>query len=697
MRHQPRCSRSLGKFTKQPLFILIIAAVFGGSCLSVSAEDTDMISGYRTLPMAPLGPCNLWPRFRFQVRNAPIKTSNSLSPEDRAGMFTNAAVPPMPYLIQDNYTRERKKDRLPIIQLENKSLRAIFYPSLGGRMISLYDKRARRELLFNNPVFQPANLAIRNAWFSGGVEWNGPLYGHSLLTCSPVFAGKVETPRGSLLRLYEFDRALETTWQVDVFLPSDDDRLWIHVKAINPNAHDVNFYWWTNIAVPVDEKTRVLSPTDYALSHDSTGNLRIPFPDFGGFDASYPQNCPTAQSVFFRKPGSQLPWCASVDGRGRGISHLSTPTLFGRKLFTWGHGRGGKRWMDFLSEEGEGSYIEIQGGVTPTQLQTRPLKAGASIEWTECLSAFSMDAKAAHAQDYFAAVAAADKVITERVPKASLQEMDEFLRAHADAPVQKLLHRGAAWGLLNEKLTGRRVSPGLAFDCEPSDEERPWAELVAGGTFSADSLGKAPLSFNVSPLWVSSLNASARARGMTWLHRLHLSIAKMEAGDFVEAREHLQASLALKENAPAHRCLALLNERDGNLSAAHTDYQRAWPLCGNDANLAVEICDFFIRHKLHAAFSAFVKTLPAAVAKHERIELMSAQIALEQGDFRRVRQVLGREFCTVREGELSLTELWFSLQIKEAESRKGQALTEDEKQEVMRRFPPPRRIDFRMR
>ncbi len=210
-----------------------------------------MTVGSRTLPMAPLGPHDLWPQFRFQIEETPIRVPANLSAEDRAGTLANAAVPRLPYLLQDNYTRQRQSRSLPTIQVENAALRATFYPSLGGRMISLYDKRGRRELLFDNPVLQFANLAIRNAWFSGGVEWNGPLYGHSLLTCSPVFAGMVATPRGPLLRLYEFDRALETTWQVDVFLPPHDDRLWIHVKAINPNAHDVRFYWWTNIAVPL--------------------------------------------------------------------------------------------------------------------------------------------------------------------------------------------------------------------------------------------------------------------------------------------------------------------------------------------------------------------------------------------------------------------------------------------------------------
>jgi Tfp pilus assembly protein PilF len=612
-------------------------------------------------------------------------------------MFTNAAVAPLPYLLQDNYTRHREPGRLPVIQIENQALRAVFYPSLGGRMISLYDKRGGRELLFNNPVFQPANLAIRNAWFSGGVEWNGPLYGHSLQTCGPVFAGVVETPRGPLLRLCEFDRALETTWQVDLFLPASDDRLWVHVKAINPNAHDLNFYWWSNIALPLGRDTRVLSPVDYALSHDAAGNVRIPFPDFDGFDGSYPARYDHAKSVFFRKPGSQKPWSVCVDGRGRGLSHVSTPTLSGRKLFTWGTSRGGKRWMDFLSQTGKGDYLEMQGGVTPTQLQARPLRAGASIEWTECFSPFAMDKKAAHAPDYLAACAAAGKIIDERVPAVALQQMHEFLSAHAETPVQTVLHRGAAWGWLHEKRTGRKLSPGLAFETEPGEEERPWAELLTAGTFSTGVLERPPRSFNVSPGWAAALSNSARAHGATWLHHLHLGVARLEAGAFAEAEKLFEASLGLKDNAPAHRNLALLRERAGHLDAAQTAYERAWRLCGNDANLAVEIGAFLTRHKRPAAFNTFVKSLPGAVAQHERIQLMMARVALEQGDYRLVRRLLQREFCTIREGELSLSDLWFTSHIKEAEGREGRALTTEEKQQLMRKSPPPRQIDFRMR
>jgi len=156
-------------------------------------------------------------------------------------------------------------------------------------------------------------------------------------------------------------------------------------------------------------------------------------------------------------------------------------------------------------------------------------------------------------------------------------------------------------------------------------------------------------------------------------------------------------SLALKDNALAHRNLALLHERDSHLDAARQAYERAWSLCGNDANLAVEIGDFLVRHKRHNEFAAFVKSLPVAIANHERIQLQSAQVALEQGNYRAVRRLLQREFCTIREGELSLSDLWFASYIKESEQRAGRELTADEKQQLMRKFPPPQQIDFRMK
>ena len=94
----------------------------------------------------------------------------------------------LPYMVQDQYTRDKENKEYCACVLENNYLRAVFLPELGGRLWSLYDKEKCQDLLYVNPVFQPGNLGLRNAWFSGGVEFNVGIKGHNPLTCSPLWA-----------------------------------------------------------------------------------------------------------------------------------------------------------------------------------------------------------------------------------------------------------------------------------------------------------------------------------------------------------------------------------------------------------------------------------------------------------------------------------------------------------------------------
>ena len=91
-----------------------------------------------------------------------------------------------PYRQQNNYNRELVEKEIDIIVLENNYLKASFLPTLGGRLWSLYDKVNNKELLYVNPVLRFGNLALRNAWFSGGVEWNVGAVGRSPFTCSDL-------------------------------------------------------------------------------------------------------------------------------------------------------------------------------------------------------------------------------------------------------------------------------------------------------------------------------------------------------------------------------------------------------------------------------------------------------------------------------------------------------------------------------
>ena len=114
-------------------------------------------------------------------------------------------------------------------------LTATFLPGYGGRLWSLVHRPTGRELLHRNPILQPANLALRDAWLAGGVEWNIGATGHWPLTCSPLHAVRLSAPDGTpVLRMYEFERLRRVVMTVDAWLPAGSPTLMVHVALHNP-------------------------------------------------------------------------------------------------------------------------------------------------------------------------------------------------------------------------------------------------------------------------------------------------------------------------------------------------------------------------------------------------------------------------------------------------------------------------------
>ena len=124
----------------------------------------------------------------------------------------------LPWTRQDMWGCEREKQEVPVIVVENDLIKASITPQYGGKIWSVYHKKLHREFFMKNPALQPADYSMRKGWVSGGVEWNWTpgFCGHSTFTLSPVYAAKVPTERGDILRLWEYDRTNHTVWQVDL-------------------------------------------------------------------------------------------------------------------------------------------------------------------------------------------------------------------------------------------------------------------------------------------------------------------------------------------------------------------------------------------------------------------------------------------------------------------------------------------------
>jgi hypothetical protein len=79
---------------------------------------------------------------------------------------------------------------------------------------------------------------------------------------------------------------------------------------------------------------------------------------------------------------------------------------------------------------------------------------------------------------------------------------------------------------------------------------------------------------------------------------------------------------------------------------------------------------------------------------HDRIQILSARIALERGDYPTVEQLMQHEYAVVREGETELTDIWFELHYRR-NTAAGTTLSDAAKAELRRLNPPPVHIDFR--
>lgn len=207
-----------------------------------------------------------------------------------------------PYRQFNTYTRTLTKQKVGTAVLENRHLRAVFLPGYGGRLWSLEDKAAGRDLLYTNDVLQFSNLAVRNAWFSGGVEWNIGIIGHNPFTTAPLYTARLEEKGVPVLRMYEYEQVRGVCYQMDFWLGEEDKFLNCRFKIINENSDVTPMYWWSNIAVPEYEGGRVVVPAEKAYTLKNMCVYKTDIPVVNGVDVTAYNDIPTSIDYFFDIP-----------------------------------------------------------------------------------------------------------------------------------------------------------------------------------------------------------------------------------------------------------------------------------------------------------------------------------------------------------------------------------------------------------
>lgn len=603
-----------------------------------------------------------------------------------------------PYCAQDNYTRSYNGEKLDVIVLENENLRASFAPGMGGKLWSLYDKKKQRELLFSNPVARPAHLGTRNAWCSGGVEWNCGIWGHTPFTCSPIFVARLADDRGEpVLRMYEYERIRGVVYQMDFSLPEGSEVLYARMRVVNPSQHSTAMYWWSNIAVPAMEGSRVIVPADAAYSIVDGAMTLVPIPKRDGIDVTYPNHNPVSVDYFFKTKADHRKYICHMLPDGYGLFECSTARLQGRKIFVWGQGPGGRKWQEYLSGEGNpGLYNEIQCGLARTQSECLPMPPQTAWEWLEAYGPIEADMHQINGEWLEARGAVEDRI--DRIISAeALEERLIATRELAHRPADEMLWKGSGWGALENLRRSKVGQPCMCPHLDFGDTSCPqaaWVSLLYTGTMGEHDGAVAPISWMRQQEWTRMLeDATEHEDRENWYTLLQLGCDCLARLELAKGETLINRSLTCKWTAWGVYALAEVRRLRGEEHRAAMMMVEAANLAPNDPNLAKAAARALHQTGNYKTQICFADSRSETISRLPRLRLYLAFALAQLGQIDEAESILHEnnvwlEVPDTQEGETSLSDLWYQIQAVRAE-RAGASFDPTQ-------ASPPHELDFRM-
>ena len=602
-----------------------------------------------------------------------------------------------PYKVQDNYDRELKDKEQVTVVLENEYLKATFLPQFGGKLHSLFDKKAQKELLFVNSIVRPCHLGVRNAWMSGGVEWNCGYVGHNPFTCDWLHTARTELEDGTpVLRFYQYERIRGIVYQMDFFLPEDSKMLYVRTKLINPQFKVVPMYWWSNIAAPDVPGNRVIVPVTNTYTARDSHPVKIAVPEYNGIDVTYPLDNVISIDYFWNVPADERKFICQVDKDGYGLVQTSTKRLQGRKLFVWGNSEGGDRWKNFLTADDEsGSYNEIQAGIAKTQYECLPMPPKTVWEWVEAYGALQTDPAKAHG-DWENAKAEAASCLNAIVTEAEMEALLQSTKQMAKSPAKEVLFAADGWGALEQE---RRRIVGDDEMCSYldfgalSEEQKPWVELLENGTLGVHDALAAPISYMCQPEWTALIKKAVKEKDAdNWFTWLQLGLNTFIEKDYERAESQLLKSLEMKRSAWALYALAILNRDSGEHEKEVAYMMEAWQMNSDDVSLAKAVLRCLYENSRFVELKEVYENMSEKLRAIPRCQAYYGFSLAEEGNVEAAEAILyqngGLLVPDIRECETITLDLWIAVEKAKA---KAAGTTFDEKN-----INPPRFVDFRM-
>lgn len=565
-----------------------------------------------------------------------------------------------PYRQYNTYTRQLSEKEIQTAILENDYLKAVFLPEYGGRLWKLWDKKTNRNLLYTNDVLQFSNLAVRNAWFSGGAEWNIGIIGHSPLTTEPLYTAQTRTDNGNpVLRMYEYERIRGVRYQMDFWLEVDQPFLNCRMRIVNESEEVLPMYWWSNIAVEEYEGGRIIVPAKEAFTYSDGTVIKTALPFVKGIDITYYKKIEKSTDYFFDIPEKSPKYIANVDRSGYGLLHISTARLKSRKLFSWGNRDASDRWQEFLTNKA-GRYIEIQAGLGKTQYGCLPMAPHTAWEWIEQYGAVQVPGEILNQNHGERA-----KSLTEHLGINAIWENMEQKLTETKLMARKkarLISVGSGYGALKKQ---GKLTEHLEFAIK-EESLKKWKQFFETSVLHCPDPLQRPDEFFIDETNAAFLKESLKHyNAKNWYAHYHMGLGYYAQGKYKKAKKEMKKSLSLAENPWAFHalsciCLVLKENKHAQeyivkgmeMKKCDTSYLKEGfkilSLCGADQIL----CDFY----------ESMDTKEQKISKIRFYYISSLHhLGREQEAYDLLEQDGGIEIEDIREGEDSVAQLWIEL------------------------------------
>lgn len=295
---------------------------------------------------------------------------NPMFLEKRVYQGSSGAV--YPYKMIHTVSDEKSDCSYQAVFLENRYLKIMILPELGGRVQMALDKTNDYHFVYYNRVIKPALVGLAGPWIAGGIEFNWPQH-HRPTTFSPAEFEIRESEDGSItVWVGEWEPMYRTRSAAGFRLYPERAVLEINGRLSNPTPLAQTFLWWANPAVPVNENYQSVFPPDVTAVFDHGKRDLTRFPvatgsyykvDYSrGVDISWYKNVPVPTS--YMAYHSDYNFLGGYDhGRRAGVLHVSDHHVSpGKKMWSWGTADFGRAWERNLTDE-DGPYVELMTGV----------------------------------------------------------------------------------------------------------------------------------------------------------------------------------------------------------------------------------------------------------------------------------------------------------------------------------------------